>query len=239
MSVDITISGFAKSFGTTSVLRDLDLTIPAGQFVAVVGKSGCGKSTLLRSIAGLESPTAGTLAIDDTTVSGPNEHVRVMFQDDRLLPWRTVLDNVSLVTDDPAKAEQALAAVGLTDKGGVWPSELSGGQRQRVSLARALVSAPKVILFDEPLGALDAFTRIEMQALIETLWRDQGFTSVLVTHDVSEAVAVADRVIVLADGGIALDVEIDLPRPRTRNQNFFALEEQILSRIIHQPGVPS
>jgi len=239
MSVDITISGFAKSFGSTSVLRDLDLRIPAGQFVAVVGKSGCGKSTLLRAIAGLEAPTAGTVAIDGTAVSGPNEHVRVMFQDDRLLPWRTVLDNVALVTDDPAKAEQALAAVGLTDKSGVWPSELSGGQRQRVSLARALVSAPKVILFDEPLGALDAFTRIEMQGLIETLWRDQGFTSVLVTHDVSEAVAVADRVIVLADGGIALDVDIDLPRPRTRNQDFFALEEQILSRIIHQPGVPS
>ena len=239
MSVDITISGFAKSFGSTSVLRDLDLRIPAGQFVAVVGKSGCGKSTLLRAIAGLEAPTAGTVAIDGTAVSGPNEHVRVMFQDDRLLPWRTVLDNVALVTDDPAKAEQALAAVGLTDKNGVWPSELSGGQRQRVSLARALVSAPKVILFDEPLGALDAFTRIEMQGLIETLWRDQGFTSVLVTHDVSEAVAVADRVIVLADGGIALDVDIDLPRPRTRNQDFFALEEQILSRIIHQPGVPS
>jgi sulfonate transport system ATP-binding protein len=239
MSVDITTAGFAKSFGATSVLRDLDLHIPAGQFVAVVGKSGCGKSTLLRAIAGLEQPTAGSVAIDTVAVSGPNEHVRVMFQDDRLLPWRTVLDNVSLVTDEPAKAEQALASVGLTDKGGVWPSELSGGQRQRVSLARALVSAPKVILFDEPLGALDAFTRIEMQGLIETLWRDQGFTSVLVTHDVSEAVAVADRVIVLADGGIALDVAIDLPRPRTRNQDFFALEEQILSRIIHQPGVPS
>jgi sulfonate transport system ATP-binding protein len=239
MSVDITTTGFAKSFGATSVLRDLDLHIPAGQFVAVVGKSGCGKSTLLRAIAGLEQPTSGSVAIDTVAVSGPNEHVRVMFQDDRLLPWRTVLDNVALVTDDPAKAEQALSSVGLTEKGGVWPSELSGGQRQRVSLARALVSAPEVILFDEPLGALDAFTRIEMQGLIETLWREQGFTSVLVTHDVSEAVAVADRVIVLANGGIALDVAIDLPRPRTRNQDFFALEEQILSRIIHQPGVPS
>ena len=232
MSVPIDIRGFAKSFGPTSVLRDLDLQIRAGEFVAVVGKSGCGKSTLLRSIAGLEQPTAGTITLADELVTGPSDRVRVMFQDDRLLPWRSAIDNVRLATTSADAADQALASVGLAEKESAWPGELSGGQRQRVSLSRALVSAPEVILFDEPLGALDALTRLEMQGLIESLWLERGFTSVLVTHDVSEAVALADRVIVLADGGIKLDRTIELPRPRTRDHRFFDYEQEILTSIV-------
>lgn len=233
MSVAIDITDFNKSFDTTVVLESLNLQVDPGEFLAIVGKSGCGKSTLLRSIAGLEEATGGRVALDGQGVNGPHEQVRVMFQDDRLLPWRTALDNVRLATDEATLAASALASVGLTDKQQAWPSELSGGQRQRVSLARALASTPGVILFDEPLGALDALTRVEMQTLIEQLWLEQQFTSVLVTHDVSEAVALADRVIVLADGGISFDLRIDLPRPRIRDQQFFEHEQKILHHIIH------
>jgi sulfonate transport system ATP-binding protein len=232
MSTPIDIRGFAKSFGSTNVLRDLDLQIEAGEFVAVVGKSGCGKSTLLRSIAGLEPPTAGTITLAEERVTGPSDRVRVMFQDDRLLPWRSAIDNVRLATAHAEAADQALASVGLAEKRAAWPAQLSGGQRQRVSLSRALVSAPEVILLDEPLGALDALTRLEMQGLIESLWLERGFTSVLVTHDVSEAVALADRVIVLADGGIKLDRRIELARPRTRDHRFFDYEQEILTSIV-------
>lgn len=233
MSIAIDLTDFSKSFDATVVLENLDLQVKPGEFLAIVGKSGCGKSTLLRCIAGLEEASSGRVDLDGTSVTGPHEQVRVMFQDDRLLPWRTALDNVKLAAAAPEVASSALASVGLSEKQGAWPSELSGGQRQRVSLARALASTPGVILFDEPLGALDALTRVEMQTLIEQLWLEQQFTSVLVTHDVSEAVALADRVIVLADGGISFDLRIDLPRPRTRDQQFFEHEQKILHHIIH------
>lgn len=232
MSIQITINRYSKSFGRNSVLRDLDLAIPAGQFVALVGKSGCGKSTLLRSVAGLEDPSSGKILLDGERVTRPHEQLRIMFQDDRLLPWRSVLRNVSIATPDRSHAEENLASVGLADKLQQWPANLSGGQRQRVALARALASSPEVILFDEPLGALDALTRIEMQNLIENLWQQRGFTSLLVTHDVGEAVALADRVIVLADGRISLDLEIDLPRPRKRNTDFLEYENALLSSIL-------
>lgn len=233
MSIAIDITDFSKNFDATVVLENLDLQVKPGEFLAIVGKSGCGKSTLLRSIAGLEEASRGRVDLDGRGVTGPHEQVRVMFQDDRLLPWRTALDNVKLAAATPDVASAALASVGLSEKQDAWPSELSGGQRQRVSLARALASTPGAILFDEPLGALDAFTRVEMQTLIEQLWLEQQFTSVLVTHDVSEAVALADRVIVLADGGISFDLQIDLPRPRTRDQQFFEHEQKILHHIIH------
>ncbi|HEX2010441.1 MAG TPA: ATP-binding cassette domain-containing protein, partial [Roseateles sp.] len=156
----------------------------------------------------------------------------------RLLPWARVLDNVALGLRGAGareRAAEALAQVGLAERGGDWPAKLSGGQRQRVALARALVHAPRLLLLDEPLGALDALTRIEMQALIERLWRRHGFTAVLVTHDVAEAVALADRVLLIEDGGVALDWRVRLPRPRVHGPEFAALEQRLLERVLQKP----
>ena len=218
--LSLTIRDLRKSFGDNEVLRGIDLHIPAGQFVAIVGRSGCGKSTLLRLIAGLDRATAGGIDFGEETRA---EDIRVMFQEPRLLPWARVLSNVEVglgreraSADAQARAEYALVEVGLDDKRGQWPAVLSGGQRQRVALARALVSHPRVLAFDEPLGALDALTRISMQRLLERVWHDQGFTAILVTHDVSEAAALADRVLVIEDGIIAHDIDVDIPRPRRR-----------------------
>ncbi len=159
----------------------------------------------------------------------------MMFQDARLLPWRRVLENVSLGLPAERKAEAlaALDEVGLAERGSDWPSILSGGQRQRVALARALASRPRALLLDEPLGALDALTRLEMQALIERVWQEHGFTAVLVTHDVEEAVALADRIIVLAAGQVALDVRVDLPRPRDHaTRRFTELKATVLDAVL-------
>lgn len=227
------LDGIGKRFGERQVLRDLSLDIPAGQFVAVVGRSGCGKSTLLRLLAGLDDPSAGRLR--GVAMRGD---VRIMYQDSRLLPWRSVLDNVALGLDGPRKhvlaaARDALSHVGLADRAGEWPGVLSGGQRQRVALARALVHRPRLLLLDEPLGALDALTRIEMHALIERIWREEGFTALLVTHDVTEAVVLADRVVLIEEGAVVLDEEVALPRPRDRaDPEFVRLENQILSRVL-------
>ncbi|KJC38464.1 aliphatic sulfonate ABC transporter ATP-binding protein [Bradyrhizobium sp. LTSP849] len=234
----LSIRGLRKSFGDNEVLRGIDLHIPAGQFVAIVGKSGCGKSTLLRLIAGLEKIDAGSVSFGDAVVQP--EDIRVMFQEPRLLPWARVLSNVEVglgrdrsSSDAHARAEKALAEVGLTDKRDQWPSVLSGGQKQRVALARALVSHPRVLAFDEPLGALDALTRISMQRLLERVWRDQGFTAILVTHDVAEAVALADRVLVIDEGRIAHDVMVNVARPRERGSVELAgLEGSILSHLL-------
>ena len=233
----LTIRGLRKSFGANEVLRGIDLHIPAGQFVAIVGRSGCGKSTLLRLIAGLETIDAGTISLSDDVRP---EDVRVMFQEPRLLPWARVLSNVEVglgrerqLRDAQARADKALTEVGLSDKRDEWPAVLSGGQKQRVALARALVSDPRVLAFDEPLGALDALTRISMQRLLERVWRDQGFTAILVTHDVSEAVALADRVLVIEDGQIAHDIDVAIRRPRQRGSaDLAALEGSILRELL-------
>jgi sulfonate transport system ATP-binding protein len=213
--VPIALQGVSKSFAARHVLRPLDLEFPARQFVAIVGRSGCGKTTLLRLIAGLDAPSAGTISIGATRVSGLQKSVRLLFQDPRLLPWQSVMSNVGLARagDWRRDALGALRAVGLAERADEWPGVLSGGQKQRVALARALVSRPQVLLLDEPFGSLDALTRLEMQDLLANVWRQHGFNAILITHDVAEAVALADRVIVLRDGGIALDLDIDLPRP--------------------------
>ena len=242
-ALSLTIRGLRKSFGSNEVLRGIDLHIPAGQFVAIVGKSGCGKSTLLRLIAGLDKPTGGTIEFGNHEGS-PSDHVRVMFQEPRLLPWARVLSNVEVglgrdrdTTDAKTRADEALVEVGLDDKRDQWPAVLSGGQKQRVALARALVSHPRVLAFDEPLGALDALTRISMQRLLERVWRDQGFTAILVTHDVSEAVALADRVLVIDDGRIAQDIDVDQARPRQRGSaELAALEGSILRELLKETG---
>jgi sulfonate transport system ATP-binding protein len=233
----LTIRDLRKSFGDNEVLRGIDLHIPAGQFVAIVGRSGCGKSTLLRLIAGLESIDMGTVGFGEQLQP---QDVRVMFQEPRLLPWARVLANVEVglggarkLPDAQLRADNALAEVGLSDKRRQWPAVLSGGQKQRVALARALAGNPRLLAFDEPLGALDALTRISMQRLLERVWRDQGFTAILVTHDVSEAVALADRVLVIEDGRIAHDIDVDIRRPRQRGSAELArLEGSILDELL-------
>jgi sulfonate transport system ATP-binding protein len=236
----VTLRGIVKAFGAKKVLRGLDLDVAAGQFVAIVGRSGCGKSTLLRLIAGLDAPDAGAVGFEAGGESGANVVPLVMFQEPRLLPWANVIANVEVglgarrrEADARRRALDALAAVGLADRAADWPGTLSGGQKQRVALARALVSRPRFLALDEPLGALDALTRIEMQSLLETAWRREGFTALLVTHDVAEAVTLADRIVLLEDGAVALDLDVALPRPRLRGSpEFGRLEETILDRLL-------
>lgn len=233
--IRVAVQSLSKSYGERQVLKAVELTIEAGEFVAVVGRSGCGKSTLLRLIAKLEPADSGNIAFAD---DDHNPETRIMFQDSRLLPWKRVRDNVALgLPRSGAAAAKALQQVGLEDRAGEWPAVLSGGQRQRVALARALVHDPELLLLDEPLGALDALTRIEMQQLVETLWQTRGFTALLVTHDVQEAIALADRVVLIEDGQITLDQRIPLARPRARGNAAFAqLEEQILARVLKHPS---
>jgi sulfonate transport system ATP-binding protein len=236
--IPVTLESIAKHYGNRIVLDNLQLRITAGQFVAVVGRSGCGKSTLLRLLAGLETANGGALLAGSAPLSSAKDDTRLMFQDARLLPWKKVIDNVGLGLrgnwrDD---ALQALTTVGLADRANDWPAALSGGQKQRVALARALIHRPRLLLLDEPLGALDALTRIEMQGLIERLWQQQGFTVLLVTHDVSEAIALADRVLLIEEGRIGLDLAIDLPRPRRKGSARLAeLEAEVLDRVLSPP----
>ncbi len=238
------LQGLTKAFGAKTVLKGIDLDINEGEFVAIVGRSGCGKSTMLRLIAGLEAPTLGNIVLNGKVSHQKiNPAVRMMFQDSRLLPWERVLSNVELgLVGSNSKvyskqtALQVLGAVGLEDRASEWPSVLSGGQRQRVALARALASRPSLLLLDEPLGALDALTRIEMQQLLENLWLSQGFTALLITHDVEEAVVLADRVILVENGQIGMDVQITLPRPRVRGSVVLAQTvEKILHRVMDKP----
>lgn len=232
-----------KSFGAKRVLQGFDLEIAPGGFVSIVGKSGCGKSTFLRLLTELDTPSAGTIRLGPDGRQSAATSVRMMYQEPRLLPWASVLDNVLIGLGDGgntaerrAAARSALAAVGLADREGEWPSVLSGGQRQRVALARALVSHPGILALDEPLGALDALTRIEMQSLLEQVWKEKGFTALMVTHDVSEAIALGDRVVVIEDGRITLDVPVELPRPRQRGTPAFgALEARLLNQLMRTP----
>ncbi|MDZ4094660.1 MAG: ABC transporter ATP-binding protein [Paracoccaceae bacterium] len=235
----IVLRGVGKSFGGTPVLSALDLSIAPGEFLSIVGKSGCGKSTLLRLITGLDTVTSGQIMVDGQSPGDATGTVRIMFQEPRLLPWATVIDNVKVGLPEaghPAviegKARGALEEVQLADKADVWPAALSGGQKQRVALARALVSRPHLLAFDEPLGALDALTRLVMQDLILQVKREVGFTALLVTHDVAEAVAISDRVIVLDNGRVAHEVRIDMPHPRPRaSAALAAIEAGILDAI--------
>jgi sulfonate transport system ATP-binding protein len=237
------LRGLSKRYGDRTILDGVDLEITPGEFVAIVGRSGCGKSTLLRAIAGLERPDAGELAIAAGGQHGSSAapEVRMMFQDARLLPWKTVLQNVALgLKGGEAKAREALASVGLLERANDWPATLSGGQRQRVALARALVHEPQLLLLDEPLGALDALTRIEMQQLIESLWTQRGFTAVLVTHDVQEAVVLADRILLIEGGRLAMDLDVALGRPRERGSVAFgALEQRVLNRVLDTGRQPA
>jgi len=238
----VTIHQLRKSFGQNEVLRGIDLYIGAGEFVALVGRSGCGKSTLLRLLVGLERPSSGHFRVGNRGAHAPPVGaIRIMFQEPRLLPWASVLANVEVGLGEERPSANArkralatLGEVGLEDRRDHWPSLLSGGQKQRVALARALVGQPRVLAFDEPLGALDALTRISMQRLIERVWTDQRFTAIMVTHDVAEAVTLADRVLMIEQGEITLDQRIDLARPRERGSpEVAAFEGRILRALFH------
>jgi sulfonate transport system ATP-binding protein len=243
----VTIRRLRKSFGKHQVLCGIDLQLRAGEFVAIVGRSGCGKSTLLRLLLGLDQPSDGEIRFsDDVDRAKRAGAIRMMFQEPRLLPWASVLANVEVglgpqrsSSDARKRALRALHEVGLANRRDHWPLALSGGQKQRVALARALVSGPRLLAFDEPLGALDALTRIAMQRLIERVWLDQKFTAIMVTHDVAEAVTLADRVLMIEDGKVGLDHRVDLPRPRQRGSpELAALEGRILRELFGnaEPG---
>jgi sulfonate transport system ATP-binding protein len=213
-------------------LRALDgvsMTVAPGEIVAVVGGSGCGKSTLLRIVSGLDRPTQGSVVLDGAKIDAPQEKIGIVFQEPRLLPWLTVSDNVGFGLADRPREERErrvaaqLDRVSLADKAWVWPRELSGGQAQRVAIARALVMRPEVLLLDEPFSALDAFTRIDLQDHLLDLWADTKPTLVIVTHDVDEAIVLADRVMVMRPqpGRLQDEIVTDLPRPRDRQSAAF------------------
>jgi NitT/TauT family transport system ATP-binding protein len=220
------------------VLNRVSLRIAPNELVSLLGPSGCGKSTLLRLVAGLETPTIGTISADGDRITGPHPSRVVMFQDPTLYPWRTVKANVSLGLEargllrrQAHRVDEALQLVGLTQFATAYPHQLSGGMAQRVSLARALVNDPKLLLLDEPLGKLDSMTRMTMQQELVALWQRSGFTGLLVTHDVEEAVFMSNRVIVLSDrpATIKADIRIDLPFPRHRGDPRLAeLRRKIL-----------
>jgi sulfonate transport system ATP-binding protein len=225
------VRGLTRAFGDRKVLDDLDMEIAGGEFVAMIGRSGTGKSTLLRVLAGLDREVTGEVQVEGT--------VAVAFQEPRVVPWKKVLANVTLglrASDPRVVGEKALSEVGLDGKADAWPLTLSGGEAQRVSLARALVRDPRLLLLDEPFSALDALTRMTMHRLVLDLWQRHRPAVLLVTHDVDEALALADRVLVLGDGKIIHSARISLDRPRHRDDpELVALRLQLLSEL----GVPA
>ncbi len=210
-------------------LENFTASVGPGEILAIVGGSGCGKSTLLRAVSGLDTPSQGRILLDGEVVKQPHEKIGIIFQEPRLLPWLTVAGNVGFGLEDRPKAERnarvadALARVGLSEKADVWPRELSGGQAQRVAIARALVPRPEVLLLDEPFSALDAFTRTDLQDHLLDLWADLKPTLILVTHDVDEAIVLADRIMVMQPmpGRLFDEIADDLPRPRDRQSAAF------------------
>jgi sulfonate transport system ATP-binding protein len=225
------VHGLSRAFGSRTILAGLDLDIAQGEFIALIGRSGSGKSTLLRALAGLDREVTG-----EVSVTGP---VSVAFQEPRLVPWKKVAANVALGLRGPdprARARVALDEVGLTERADAWPGTLSGGEAQRASLARALVRDPRLLLLDEPFSALDALTRISMHRLVLSLWTRHRPAVLLVTHDVDEALALADRVLVLGGGRIAHSSSITMPRPRDRDHpDLVALRLNLLTEL----GVPA
>ncbi|MFF2330973.1 MULTISPECIES: ABC transporter ATP-binding protein [unclassified Streptomyces] len=223
----VRVEGLTRSFDGRAVIDGLDLTLRAGEFTALLGRSGCGKSTLLRVLAGLDREIEGTVLV-------PKRRA-VAFQAPRLMPWKRVWRNVLLGLPgkpERAVAERALAEVGLRERSGAWPRTLSGGEAQRASLARALVREPDLLLLDEPFGALDALTRIRAQQLVAELWQRRGCAVLLVTHDVDEALLLADRALVMRDGAIAYETPVALDRPRAvGSPEFAALRSRLLSEL--------
>jgi len=221
-------------------LDGVSFTVGLGEIVAIIGGSGCGKSTLLRAVSGLDAPSEGRVLLDGNTITSPHEKIGIVFQEPRLLPWLSVADNVGFGLEHRPRAERyervasALVRVGLVDKVGMWPRELSGGQTQRVAIARALVPRPEVLLLDEPFSALDAFTRVSLQDHLLDLWADLRPTLILVTHEVDEAIVLADRIMVMRPrpGHIFEEIPANLPRPRDRQSaSFDFIKRRVLAAL--------
>ena len=210
-------------------LDGISLEVAPGEILVVIGGSGCGKSTMLRAISGLDTPTQGKVVLNGMAINEPHEEIGIIFQEPRLLPWLRVADNVGFGLESYPKEERrkrvagALDRVGLSEKARVWPRELSGGQAQRVAIVRALVPRPQVLLLDEPFSSLDAFTRADLQDHLLDLWADSKPTLIMVTHDVEEAIVLADRVMVMRPrpGRVHEEIPCDLPRPRDRQSAAF------------------
>ena len=224
----VSVRGLTRRFGQNTVLHGLDIELEPGSFTALLGRSGSGKTTLLRTLAGLDPVP------EDADVRLP-ESVAAVFQEPRLLPWKKVWQNVTLGLPGSGargRAERALGEVGLSHRLNAWPLTLSGGEAQRSALARALVREPRLLLLDEPFAALDALTRIRMHALVLDLWRAHGPTTLIVTHDVDEAILLADRVLVLDAGRIAADIPVAMERPRAHGEaGFVALRQRLLAEL--------
>ncbi|MBL8690046.1 MAG: ABC transporter ATP-binding protein [Rhodospirillaceae bacterium] len=237
----LTLDRASKRFGNRHALADVSLSVASGEIVALVGASGSGKSTLLRLLAGLEAPTSGRALFHDAEIDGPRPEIGVIFQEPRLLPWLSVADNVGFglahlnAVERERRVNRALDRVGLAAYAKTLPRELSGGMAQRVSIARALVGQPEVLLLDEPFSALDAFTRTDLQDHLLDLWREDRPTLVLVTHDLDEALVLADRVVLLAGppGRIFAERPVALARPRERTSAAFQEEKRQLLSTLH------
>ena len=225
----VNVEGFSKNFGDTCILSDIQIHVSKGEFICIVGSSGCGKSTLLRSLSGLDTDYEGQIAVDGKKVTRPTKRIGYIFQENRLFPWMTVEENVGFSLDSGSREErrnkvrEAIRMVGLEPAAKQYPKTLSGGMAQRANIARTLVNKPEVLLLDEPFGALDAFTKINLQEKLCEIRSAEGTTMIMVTHDIEEAVYLADRIIILDKnpGVIKKIVNVDLPRPRDRNSNYF------------------
>ena len=238
----IEVVNVSKCFGEgdrgVEALADLTLTIPAGDFITIIGQSGCGKTTLLRLIAGLEYPSKGYIKVGGDTVKGTGWDRGLIFQEPRLFPWATVAHNVRLGLRDRGRSQDQIMAllqlVGLEDFAAAYPRELSGGMAQRVALARALAGSPQVLLLDEPLGALDAVTRMRMQDELLRIWQERSLTMVAVTHDLDEAVLLSTQIVVLTQrpGTVRRVIPVNLPYPRDRTTAEFNVFRQELVRML-------
>lgn len=249
MNGKININGLTKIFDNRDeqviALNNVDFEIPAGSFVSLIGPSGCGKTTLLRCIAGLETPTSGSISVDGTKVTKPGSDRGFAFQQANLFPWLTIRENIAfglkarkIYKQRQADVDEFIELVGLKGFENSYPHQISGGMNQRASLARALVGHPKILLLDEPLGALDAFTRMTMQDEILRLWKEHEMTMVMVTHDVDEAVYLSDYVVVMSPRPAKVEkiIKIDMTHPRARSQDVFLKYRTDILEILHYAG---
>ncbi len=249
MNGKININGVTKIFGRRDeqviALNNVDFEIPAGSFVSLIGPSGCGKTTLLRCIAGLETPTSGSISVDGTKVTKPGSDRGFAFQQANLFPWLTIRENIAfglkarkIYKQRQTDVDEFIELVGLKGFENSYPHQISGGMNQRASLARALVGHPKILLLDEPLGALDAFTRMTMQDEILRLWKEHEMTMVMVTHDVDEAVYLSDYVVVMSPRPAKVEkiIKIDMTHPRARSQDVFLKYRTDILEILHYAG---